>query len=78
MQTKGKVLVFVLVLFASFAINESTFGFAEFPPKEKTQFVGAFALSGFVGIYGMIIFLNKSGFLRNHDNDSLIKIPATK
>lgn len=78
MQTKGKALVFVLILFASFVVNEKAFGFAEFPPKEKTQFVGAFALSGFVGIYGMIIFLNKSGFLGNHETKSLIKIPFAR
>lgn len=60
MKAKGRMLVFLLILFASFAINEKAFGFADFPPKEKTQFVGAFALSGFVGIYGMLIYLNKS------------------
>ncbi len=75
MQTKGKALVFVLILFASFVVNEKAFGFAEFPPKEKTQFVGAFALSGFVWIYGMIIFLNKSGVLGHHETKPMIKIP---
>ena len=75
MKTKGKTLVFVLILFASFVVNEKAFGFAEFPPKEKTQFVGAFALSGFIGIYGMIIYLNKSGtFLFSKSAFELIEV----
>ncbi len=64
MYTKGKVLVFFLILFASFVINEKAFGFAEFPPKEQTQMVGAFALAGFVGMYSLIIYLQKSDFLQ--------------
>jgi len=64
MYTKGKVLVFFLILFASFVINEKAFGFAEFPPKEQTQLVGSFALAGFVGMYSLIIYLQKSDFLQ--------------
>jgi hypothetical protein len=64
MYTKGKVLVFFLILFASFVINEKAFGFAEFPPKEQTQMVGSFALAGFVGMYSLIIYLQKSDFLQ--------------
>ncbi len=64
MYTKGKVLVFFLILFASFVINEKAFGFAEFPPKQQTQLVGSFALAGFVGIYSLIIYLQKSDFLQ--------------
>lgn len=41
-------------------INEKAFGFAEFPPKQQTQFVGSFALVAFVGIYGLIIYLQKT------------------
>ena len=64
MYTKGKVLVFFLILFASFVINEKAFGFAEFPPKQQTQLVGSFALAGFVGLYSLIIYLQKSEFLQ--------------
>ncbi len=64
MYTKGKVLVFFLILFASFVINEKAFGFAEFPPKEQTQMVGSFALAGFVGMYSLIIYLQKSDYLQ--------------
>jgi len=64
MYTKGKVLVFFLILFASFVINEKAFGFAEFPPKQQTQLVGSFALAGFVGLYSLIIYLQKSDFLQ--------------
>ncbi len=64
MYTKGKVLIFFLILFASFVINEKAFGFAEFPPKQQTQMVGSFALAGFVGMYSLIIYLQKSDFLR--------------
>jgi hypothetical protein len=64
MYTKGKVLVFFLILFASFVINEKAFGFAEYPPKEQTQMVGSFALAGFVGMYGLIIYLQKSDFMQ--------------
>ncbi len=63
MYTKGKVLIFFLILFASFVINEKAFGFAEFPPKQRTQMVGSFALAGFVGMYALIIYLQKSDFL---------------
>ena len=63
MYTKGKVLIFFLILFASFVINEKAFGFAEFPPKQQTQMVGSFALAGFVGMYGLLIYLQKSDFL---------------
>ncbi len=64
MYTKGKVLVFFLILFASFIVNEKAFGFAEFPPKEQTQMVGSFALAGFVGMYSLIIYLQKSDYLQ--------------
>ncbi len=64
MYTKGKVLVFFLILFASFVINEKAFGFAEYPPKEQTQMVGSFALAGFVGRYSLIIYLQKSNYLQ--------------
>lgn len=64
MYTKGKVLVFFLILFATFVINEKAFGFAEFPPKQQTQLVGSFALAGFVGLYSLIIYLQKSDFLQ--------------
>ena len=64
MYTKGKVLVFFLILFASFVINEKAFGFAEFPPKQQTQMVGSFALAGFVGMYALIIYLQKSDYLQ--------------
>jgi len=64
MYTKGKVLVFFLILFASFVINEKAFGFAEYPPKEQTQMVGSFALAGFVGMYSLIIYLQKSDYLQ--------------
>ena len=64
MYTKGKVLIFFLIIFASFVINEKAFGFAEFPPKEQTQMVGSFALAGFVGMYSLIIYLQKSDFLQ--------------
>lgn len=64
MYTKGKVLVFFLILFASFVINEKAFGFAEFPPKQQTQLVGSFALAGFVVMYSLIIYLQKSDFLQ--------------
>jgi len=64
MYTKGKVLVFFLILFVSFVINEKAFGFAEFPPKQQTQLVGSFALAGFVGMYSLIIYLQKSDFLQ--------------
>ena len=64
MYTKGKVLVFFLILFASFVINEKAFGFAEYPPKEQTQMVGSFALAGFVGMYSLIIYLQKSNYLQ--------------
>lgn len=64
MYTKGKVLVFFLILFATFVINEKAFGFAEFPPKQQTQLVGSFALAGFVGMYSLIIYLQKSDFLQ--------------
>lgn len=64
MYTKGKILVFFLILFASFVINEKAFGFAEFPPKEQTQMVGSFALAGFVGMYSLIIYLQKSDYLQ--------------
>lgn len=64
MYTKGKVLIFFLILFASFVINEKAFGFAEFPPKQQTQLVGSFALAGFVGMYSLIIYLQKSDFLQ--------------
>ena len=64
MYTKGKVLVFFLILFASFVINEKAFGFAEFPPKQQTQLVGSFALAGFVGLYSLIIYLQKSEFVQ--------------
>ena len=55
-------MIFILILFASFVINEKAFGFAEFPPKQQTQLVGSFALAGFVGIYGTIIYLRKSEY----------------
>jgi len=45
-------------------INEKAFGFAEFPPKEQTQMVGSFALAGFVGMYSLIIYLQKSDFFQ--------------
>ena len=55
-------MIFLLILFASFVINEKAFGFAEFPPKQQTQFIGSFALAGFVGIFGFIIYLRKSDY----------------
>ena len=74
MYTKGKVLVFFLILFASFIINEKAFGFAEFPPKEQTQMVGSFALAGFVGMYSLIIYLQKSDYLQFPKQNKVIKI----
>lgn len=62
-STKGKAMIFFLILFASFVANEKAFGFAEFPPKQQTQLVGSFALAGFVGIYGLIIYLRKSDYV---------------
>ena len=57
-------MIFLLILFASFVINEKAFGFAEFPPKQQTQFIGSFALAGFVGIYAFIIYLRTSDYLQ--------------
>ena len=57
-------MIFLLILFASFVINEKAFGFAEFPPKQQTQLIGSFALAGFVGIYGFIIYLRKSDYMQ--------------
>ena len=74
MYTKGKVLVFFLILFASFIVNEKAFGFAEFPPKEQSQMVGSFALAGFVGMYSLIIYLQKYDYLQFHKQNKVQKI----
>lgn len=53
-------MLFLLILFASFVINEKAFGDTEFPSKQQTQFIGSYALAGFIMIYGLMIYHRKS------------------
>lgn len=57
---KGIGIIIMLILVSGVIMDFNAFAFSESPNKDEKQFVTALYLVGFVGIYGGVIYLNKS------------------
>ena len=53
-------ILLALVVVAGFIAGEEAFAFSESPTKDEKQFMSAVFLTGFVGIYAIVIYLRKS------------------
>ncbi len=57
---KRIVILLALVVVSGFIAGEEAFAFSEPPTKDEKQFMSALFLTGFVGIYAIVIYLRKS------------------
>ena len=53
-------ILLALVVVSGFIAGEEAFAFSEPPTKDEKQFMSALFLTGFVGIYAIVIYLRKS------------------
>jgi hypothetical protein len=53
-------ILLTLVVVSGFIAGEEAFAFSEPPTKDEKQFRSAVFLTGFVGIYAIVIYLRKS------------------
>jgi len=68
---KELTVVLGMVLFFSFVASQEVYSDIEDPTKEQKQYVAALFLVGFVGVFGLFIYLRKSHHsnnLSNHEN----------
>lgn len=53
-------ILLAIVVVSGFIAGEEAFAFSEPPTKDEKQFMSAVFLTGFVGIYAIVIYLRKS------------------
>jgi hypothetical protein len=53
-------ILLALVVVSGIIAGEEAFAFSEPPTKDEKQFMSAVFLTGFVGIYAIVIYLRKS------------------
>ena len=53
-------ILLALVVISGFFAGQEAFAFSESPTKDEKQFMSAVFLTGFVGIYAIVIYLRKS------------------
>lgn len=53
-------ILLALIVVSGFIAGEEAFAFSEPPTKDEKQFMSAVFLTGFVGIYAIVIYLRKS------------------
>lgn len=58
-KTRTILIVFGIILFANFFVNQEAFGYNYTPSKEQKQTVGLFFVIGFTIVYGLVIYLDK-------------------
>lgn len=64
-------IVFVLLIFSGFIVGQDAFAFSDPPTKDEKQLMSAVFLTGFVGIYGGIIYLRKSSQIQVRNQKKL-------
>jgi len=58
-KTRAILIVFGIILFANFFVNQEAFGYNFTSSKEQKQTVGLFFVIGFTIVYGLVIYLDK-------------------
>jgi len=58
-KTRTILIVFGLIMFANFFVNQEAFGYNYTPSKDQKQTMGLFFVIGFTILYGMAIYLDK-------------------
>ncbi len=58
-KTRTILIVFGLIMFASFFVNQEAFGYNYTTLKEQKQTVGLFFVIGFTIVYALVIYLDK-------------------
>jgi len=58
-QTRSILIVFAIILFANFFVNQEAFGYNYTPSKEQKQTMGLFFVIGFTILYGIVIYQDK-------------------
>ena len=58
-KTGTILIVFGIILFANFFVNQEAFGYDYTPAKEQKQTAGLFFVIGFTILYGITIYLDK-------------------
>jgi len=58
-QTRTILIVFGIILFANFFVNQEAFGYNSTTAKEQKQTMGLFFVIGFTFLYGIVIYLDK-------------------
>ncbi len=53
------LIVFGLIMFANFFVNQEAFGYNYTPSKDQKQTAGLFFVIGFTILYGITIYLDK-------------------
>ena len=53
------LIVFGLIMFANFFVNQEAFGYNYTPSKDQKQTMGLFFVIGFTMLYGIAIYLDK-------------------
>lgn len=53
------LIVFGLIMFANFFVNQEAFGYNYTPSKDQKQTMGLFFVIGFTILYGITIYLDK-------------------
>ena len=57
-------ILLAIVVLSGFFAGQEAFAFSEPPTKDEKQFMSAVFLTGFVGIYGGVIYLRKSSEIK--------------
>ena len=57
-------ILLVMVVISGFILGQEAFAYSEPPTKDEKQFMSAIFLTGFVGIYGGVIYLRKSSEIK--------------
>ncbi len=58
-KTRTILIVFGIILFANFFVNQEAFDYNYTPSKEQKQTVGLFFVISFTIVYGFVIYLDK-------------------
>ena len=58
-KTRTILIVFGLIMFANFFVNQEAFGYNYTPSKDQKQTMGLFFVIGFTMLYGIAIYLDK-------------------
>jgi integral membrane sensor domain MASE1 len=58
-KTGTILIVFGLIMFANFFVNQEAFGYNYTPSKDQKQTMGLFFVIGFTILYGIAIYLDK-------------------